>query len=341
MGADKTDWIFPLHPGHRVCALIITYNRKDLLVECLNAILAQTRPPDRIIVVDNASTDGTAAHLRHCGLLDRPELALLRLEVNCGPAGGFHAGFRAFQQSDCQLMWAMDDDVVADPTALEALLRAHDFILAEDGPPGYLVSIARSPEGAMMNTPQPDLRQINGTYADWNRFLSKGLVKLRKSTFVSILLPRQTLCAVGMPHPDFFMWGEDIDYTLRVTAWRPGWQVGQSTVVHCRATARPPGVEHEADPGRFPLLFYFYRNVLYLRRRYEGRLVFLLQAVRFSRAAIRSITMRPFSWVRVRSVCGGVLAGLVFNPSARETALRPLVAHAGPAPVPEMTRQAD
>jgi rhamnopyranosyl-N-acetylglucosaminyl-diphospho-decaprenol beta-1,3/1,4-galactofuranosyltransferase len=45
--------------SEKVCAVIVTYNRKDLLRECLNAVLSQTRPPDHVLVVDNASTDGT------------------------------------------------------------------------------------------------------------------------------------------------------------------------------------------------------------------------------------------------------------------------------------------
>lgn len=50
--------------SEKVCAVIVTYNRKELLRECLKAVLGQTRPPDHILVVDNASTDGTLEMLR-------------------------------------------------------------------------------------------------------------------------------------------------------------------------------------------------------------------------------------------------------------------------------------
>ena len=46
------------HP-ERVCAVVVTYNRVELLRECLTALESQTRPVDRILVVDNKSTDGT------------------------------------------------------------------------------------------------------------------------------------------------------------------------------------------------------------------------------------------------------------------------------------------
>jgi GT2 family glycosyltransferase len=44
----------------KVAAVVVTYNRRDLLLESLAAVLAQSRAPDSVIVVDNASEDGTA-----------------------------------------------------------------------------------------------------------------------------------------------------------------------------------------------------------------------------------------------------------------------------------------
>src|SRR5580658_4151880 len=51
-------------PAPRVIAVVVTYNRRDLLLEAVAAVQAQTRPADAVIVVDNASTDGTAAEVR-------------------------------------------------------------------------------------------------------------------------------------------------------------------------------------------------------------------------------------------------------------------------------------
>ena len=57
-----------------VCALVVTYNRRALLDECLRAIDAQTVRPAELILVDNASTDGTPELLRENGWLDRPSV---------------------------------------------------------------------------------------------------------------------------------------------------------------------------------------------------------------------------------------------------------------------------
>ena len=77
-----------------VCAFVLTRNRKELLAECVRALLAQTHPVDQVIVLDNASTDGTEEHLRAEGLLDDPRVRFERREENTGGAGGYREGVR-------------------------------------------------------------------------------------------------------------------------------------------------------------------------------------------------------------------------------------------------------
>ncbi|MEM8558155.1 MAG: glycosyltransferase [Bacteroidota bacterium] len=106
-----------------VCALVVTYNRRALLADTLVALAAQTRAPDHVLVVDNASMDGTAALLA-----DRfPETEHLRLDRNTGSAGGFHAGLAhthaAMHHGEpFDFVWVMDDDVVPAPDCLARLL---------------------------------------------------------------------------------------------------------------------------------------------------------------------------------------------------------------------------
>ncbi len=317
IGGTQGTAVPPPRPA-QVSALVVTYNRKDLLRACLDAILAQTRRPDRIVVIDNGSVDGTEAFLRDHGYLDERGVTLLRLSPNRGPAFAFSAGFEEFQRSGADWLWVMDDDVLPEPMALAELLAAAGEVAPPDQPPGFLVSTVRAPTGAMMNVPDPDMRRVGDGYADWNRLLQRGLVKVRKATFVSILVPARTVREFGVPSPDFYMWGEDVDYTLRVTARRPGWLVGASRVQHLRANPKPPGVMTETDPARVPMLFYYYRNILGIRRRHYGPVWFAAQWVVFLKAGWRAFLVRPFDLGRVAAVWGGLLSGLFFR--AREEA---------------------
>jgi GT2 family glycosyltransferase len=101
-----------------VWAVVVTYNRRALLEQCLDALRAQTRPPDRILVVDNASTDGTAEWVR-----GQDDVVALLLDENVGGAGGFHAGMRLAHAGGADWLWLMDDDTIPRPDALERLLE--------------------------------------------------------------------------------------------------------------------------------------------------------------------------------------------------------------------------
>ena len=108
--------------GPKVIAVVVTYNRRDLLLESLAAVLAQTRAPDQVIVVDNASEDGTAAAVRD----QFPAVHLAELRRNSGGAGGFAGGMALALADGADLIWLMDDDTVPEPGALAALLGARD-----------------------------------------------------------------------------------------------------------------------------------------------------------------------------------------------------------------------
>jgi GT2 family glycosyltransferase len=90
----------------RVCAVVVTYNRRDLLRECLVSLQAQTHVPDTILVVNNASTDGTAQMLS----AEFAQLEVLTLAENVGGAGGFHAGMKWAYEQGYDWLWLMDDD---------------------------------------------------------------------------------------------------------------------------------------------------------------------------------------------------------------------------------------
>ena len=77
-----------------ICAVVVTYNRKELLLRCLQALEQQSYSLEHIVIVDNASTDGTVDFLEQQGYLENPKVTLLSLLENQGGAGGFHAGIK-------------------------------------------------------------------------------------------------------------------------------------------------------------------------------------------------------------------------------------------------------
>ena len=120
--SDRGELIVVEEAKDAVAAVVVTFNRKELLCECLDALLAQTFPVSRIVLVDNASTDGTYELLAEKGYLERGIFDYFRLPINSGGAGGFHEGVKRAYEAGFDWLWLMDADVEPMPGALERMI---------------------------------------------------------------------------------------------------------------------------------------------------------------------------------------------------------------------------
>lgn len=236
-----------------VAAVVVTHDRRDLLGEALSALAAQRRPPDRTIVVDNASSDGTAAMVAECF----PDADLLVLPRNTGGAGGFSAGLARALSGGAGLVWLLDDDTVPRPEALGELLAARARATADDGPPALVASRVVWTDGRdhPMNTPR---RKPRATAAESRVAAAAGCVPIRSASFVSVLVDAAAVRERGLPVADYFLWNDDFEFTTRLLRGRRGLLCPDSVVVH--KTRGFGGAD--ADPGdRF---FFEVRNKIWL-----------------------------------------------------------------------------
>jgi GT2 family glycosyltransferase len=298
-----------------VSAVVLTYNRKELLSECLAAISEQTFACNRIIVVDNGSSDGTAEWVA-----DRfgETIELYRLPQNTGASGGFNMAMRIGYERGDDLIWVMDDDVVPGPEALERLIAADDFLADQDIKAPFVISNARTPEGKLTNVPQIDLAAYNDlAYQTWPAFLERSLVPVRRATFVSILLKRDTLKRHGFPIAQMFMWSEDTEYTMRITRQQSGYLVGDSRVLHIRAAPGVIDIRTERDPVRIGWHYFRQRNRAYVARRYYGgRKAAVRQFLKATKMSLG--LLRRGEAQKARILLSGSWAGLFFNPKIDE-----------------------
>jgi rhamnopyranosyl-N-acetylglucosaminyl-diphospho-decaprenol beta-1,3/1,4-galactofuranosyltransferase len=235
-----------------IAAIVVTCNRLGLLKRCLAALLAQDRRADRIVVVDNASTDGTGAWLASEGRGLDPSISLLSIPTNTGGSGGFHAGMRAAYDDGADWLWIMDDDTIASPTALSSLLAAQ----AAFPPalrPWLLASRVVWEDGRLHPMNLVAVKQRYHREYLWSA-AHRGCLSIRSATFVSLLIDRRCVRHYGLPLADYFIWNDDVEYTARILRHQPGIAVPTSLVLH--ATRTPYGT-HDAEPARY---FYFLRN---------------------------------------------------------------------------------
>lgn len=242
-----------------VYAAVVTYNRKALLQECIDAILAQTYQVTKLIVVDNNSTDGTPDFLREKHYLDNPVIELLQLPENIGGAGGFFEGMKRAREEQPDWVWIMDDDTVPTATCLEELLNARKVI---KGKVSFLASAVRGLNNEAMNVPKITRKQFN-KYTDWYQYLDAGIAQIVKATFVSLLINIEAINKCGLPWAPFFLWGDDSEYTQRVIRdYGPAYMVGKSLAIHKRVGSDELSIVKEQNKNRIRLYFYYYRNNL-------------------------------------------------------------------------------
>jgi rhamnopyranosyl-N-acetylglucosaminyl-diphospho-decaprenol beta-1,3/1,4-galactofuranosyltransferase len=240
----------PLDGG--IWAIVVTHNRRELLREALAALHRQSRPPDRVLVVDNASSDGTPEMIR----ADYAELELLALPTNEGGAGGFHEGMKHAYLAGAEWLWLMDDDTIPQPDALAELLAAADR--AAHLRPQLLASKALWTDGRLhpLNVPGIERKRFGRIVGG----AELRLLPITTATFASLLVSRTAVARYGLPAKHFFVWSDDIDYTSRVLRDDTGFLVPTSVVEH-RTESVYAAVS--APPERF---YFHVRNTLYMLR---------------------------------------------------------------------------
>lgn len=244
----------------KVGIVVVTHNRLELLKEVIQALRKQTHQNRQIIVIDNGSTDNTSEYLS-----EQSDIVTITQD-NLGGAGGFHTGLKYVAENGFNYCWLMDDDVICSSDALAELVHAYQ---AKPGI-GYVCSKVVGIDGCPMNTPSVDDRPTNNGYADYCDMAAEQMIKVKESTFVSVLVSTDTIMEVGLPYKEFFIWGDDTEYTSRISSRYPCYMACRSVVVHKRSLQRNLDFMEEQDEKRLCNYFYYFRNNLFILRERHG-----------------------------------------------------------------------
>lgn len=297
-----------------VIAVVVTYNRCDLLKECLIAIDAQTVRPNRVILVDGASTDSTEAFAGKWLDTDPERFTYLRLSSNLGGAGGFSEGLRAAMSGGPVWAWIMDDDAAPHPQALGALLSV------DPDPENIYGSLA-----------------VNGMDTAWTTTLISGnkelqadlaeevppLAHVRSLPFLGFMIHGNLVSRIGLPDASYFIAGDDTEYCLRARAHGAKiLVVGESKIEHPKSARRKVGLLGvrvaylDLPPWK---RYYDTRNRILTARTYHGGLLWTNTVPGTLLRLFVALTQAPDKRRQARAFIGGLIDGLRDKRGQRHT----------------------
>lgn len=196
------------HSSNCVACVLVTYNRKELLKRCLDAVASQTFKPHTVFITDNASTDGTIDSVKEWGYYECERNGIhykyILNSKNEGGAGGFYLGIKtAHEKGIFNGIWVMDDDGEPDSNCLSELqkyLGVYDYISP------LVLSDADHFTCAFFN---------NETKETISNQAKDGVLYNKANPFNGILFSNKLIETIGYPKKEMFIWGDEYNYTIR------------------------------------------------------------------------------------------------------------------------------
>lgn len=286
-----------------IAAVVVTYNRKDLLTENIQSLLAQKPETPAIIIIDNHSTDGTKEAIQQ--FIDANQIQYCDTGANLGGAGGFSFGIKYAAEKGYDYIWVMDDDCMPTENALEEFIQADEKL---NGQYGFLSSKVLWKDGNIctMNLQRETLTKNLDSF-------DNNINRVVMASFVSLFLKREIIVEMGLPIKEFFIWTDDWEYTRRISLKYPCYAVRDSVVIHKSKSNIGANIASESA-DRLDRFNYLYRNDVYLYRR-EGIKGFCYEVARLTGHCIRVLTKsKDNKKERLGKIIKGTVAGLRFKP---------------------------
>jgi GT2 family glycosyltransferase len=328
-----------------VCAVVVTYNRKDLLIECLDAIKGQTRPVDAIYVIDNFSSDGTpdklleneyilelppkelnAIYEKECEIKnsinnEAMKIFYVRMNENTGGAGGFYEGVKRGYEKGYDWLWLMDDDAEPQNACLEKMLKYKD--IDED-----IICVA-----SRLLTKDKKIVINHRGYFNFSNMLKSVVIPaieddyLDKSTFyidfisfVGPLIKSKIIGIVGFPKKEFFIHHDDVEYCIRLKQFGKILLVTDSIIVHKEAAHVGNRIiktllwktSARTSYEKFWINYYGIRNIVWLGNKYnKNKAVFYIEVFKnFFHASLGILLFDDHKIRRIKFIINAYLDGL-------------------------------
>ena len=289
------------------CAdIVVTYNRKELLKENIAALMLQSSSDHDIIIIDNASTDGTEKMIKS---EYSSFVQYYNTGSNLGGAGGFSYGLKVAYKSGYDYAWLMDDDSIPDNDALESLLNKAALL---NNNFSFLSSLVYWIDGNIfpMNFPHCDYKSIHEFSLSYLK--EYRLLPITGGSFVGCFVNLSFVQMIGLPIADFFIYGDDQEYTHRLKKIKPCFLDLDSAILH-KAPSNKGSDIVTASEERINRFYFQSRNGMYIAK--KDKTVVLRFGVVLKRFINVVLHAHDHKLYRLWMLVKGTVAGLFYNPT--------------------------
>ena len=293
---------------YNVVAVVVTYNRLNLLKEAIEALRNQSKPLDKIVVVNNGSTDGTDEWLAVQQDVE------VKNQENLGGSGGFYTGIRYASTLRPDWIWIMDDDTICRKTALQELIEKIPLVNTEKI--GFLCSKGLWVDGSPHLMNLVDIKPVFNKTIPFNKYDQHNILIASGCSFVSALINIEAIKSVGLPYKEFYIWGDDQEYTHRITkAGYLGLYCQNSIVVHKTPKNYFAYIVTDS-PSNLWKHRYGFRNEFFQVRKSRGTIYYLFYVtVRVSYISFKILKNRKSNrFTYIKTLFHSAWNSLFFNP---------------------------
>lgn len=294
---------------NKTVAVVVTYNRRELLKKCIEGIRGQKDATCDIIVIDNHSTDGTGDML--LPLIDAGVIQYYLMDSNLGCAEGTMRGMEIAVKKGYQYIWIMDDDVFPHDNTLAILLEKDKKL---HGDWGMLSSIAYWTDGSLCKANI----QKKGVFSFLKKSdYKKELVPIKMSSLASMFIKSDVIKDVGLLIGEYGIYTEDYEFTNRVAKKYPMYAVPASKVTHAMKVNMKVNIAKDS-PDRMYRYECLYRNDVHCYKQY-GVIGYLYLLLKFVHAILLiALVAQDNKRGRIKMVANGYREGFKFNPVIRK-----------------------
>lgn len=292
---------------YKICAVVVTYNRKELLLKCLDALKNQSQHLDAIYIIDNASSDGTNETLLENDYIEQlPKdhsnkdwikystiqnftnndiiICHIMLKENTGGAGGFYEGVKRAYEDGYDWLWLMDDDAEPFEDSLEKLTNH-----ITDANISALASVVKTADNQIVPLHRKrfdfkSLKNFNITKNISPEIIEdNNILKIDDASFVGVLINGKSIKKIGFPKKELFIHGDDTEYSIRLRSVGEILLIRDSIILHQPNFNASKYIKksifnrnfYRVKYNNYWLNYYAVRNNIWLLKKYRRPVLFI------------------------------------------------------------------